>query len=121
MYHKINHLQTMETTLLKKIEKVINAEMQKRGIDSVMELSLDGKKIIGEAGSFNTFPVIFESLRPVLDFLVTEVVDSTHYNFYARLQVRYIHFDGGSNSVDLFNVSGIVGPEDRCSSVRISY
>jgi len=111
----------MEATLLKKIEKVINAEMQKRGVYSVMELSFDGKKIIGEAGSFNTFPVIFESLRPELDFLVTEVMDSTHYNFHARVQVSYVRFDKCGSSVYLFSVSGIVGPEDRCSSVRISY
>lgn len=111
----------MEATLLKKIEKVINTEMQKRGIDSVMSLSFDGKKIIGEAGSFNTYPVIFESLRPELVFLVTEVMDSSHYNFHARLRVIYNRFDSGSNSVDLFIVSGIVGPEDRCSSIRISY
>lgn len=105
----------------KQAEEIINLELLKRGFLNISfeELSYDyqtkRQKLTLNSEPFQTTPVIFKEIR-VVNFggRINELeINGNHLLEIAiPINVKYDHFDNGSNSCELFTITLRVLPND---------
>jgi hypothetical protein len=109
---------------LEQIQNFIQDELLKRGFQApIIEIKeIEDKRIEFHTANFQTTPVLFKSLQISnfnSSFSTEKVNNMTLDTFWIRVSVRYEHFNGGSNGVDLFAVTGTLSG-DRVYDLRTS-
>ena len=105
----------------KQVEEIINLELLKRGFPNICleELSYDyetkKQKLVVSSEPFQTTPVIFKEIR-IQNFggriTELEINGKQLLEIVIPINVRYDHFDSGSNSCELFTITLRVLPND---------